>query len=179
MRNTKSYEIALSGISGALSLIAVTLAVFVEPMTLSFNAIAGVCLMLPLTKNYWKGGILSYVVVSILAFFIGNINSLPFIVFFGSYAVVQWLLDIKLASKVNNKIIKYLIIWLIKLAYYEVAIAILWAFMKVLFAEMNFFGLEITYLLLSLGGIILFVLYDILMHFVYKNLKYLVDRKIK
>ena len=86
----RSHIIALSGISCAMALICVVGSIYVEFMTLTFAVLAAVFVQMPLTQKYWVGGILSYVATSILAFVIGNINSLPFILFFGAYAIIQW-----------------------------------------------------------------------------------------
>lgn len=180
MRSKGAKEIALSGISSAMAIIAVTAAVFVEPLTITMNVIAGLFIMLPLTKNYWKGSIMSYIVSSIAAFFIGNINSIPFIVFFGVYSIILWALDFKFIQVKQLPLwLIYLISWIIKIAFFQLVIFIVWTFMNVVVIEMNFFGLKITYWLVTVIGTVFCVLYDILMHFVYFYLKKFVDTKIK
>lgn len=180
MREGRSHQIALAGVSSALSLIAFTLSYYVKPVTLGFSVLAAVFLMIPLTKDYWLGGILSYVAVSIISFFIGNIKSIPFIIFFGLYAIVQWGLDIAFfrVEKIS-KPIKYVITWIIKLAYFQLVVFISWEFLQIMIADINIFGLKMTYLILSLGGTVVFILYDILMHFVFKNLKWFINKYIK
>ena len=103
----RSHIIALSGISCALALICVVGSIYVEFMTLSLAVLSAICIQMPLTQKYLLGGILSYVSTSIFAFLIGNINALPFILFFGAYVLVQWLIEEKLSPLIKNKILKY------------------------------------------------------------------------
>lgn len=177
----KSHMIALSGISSAFALICVVASIYVEFLTLTFSVLSAVFISLPFTKNYWAGGILSYVVCSIIAFLIGNINSLPFILFFGAYAIIQWSIEYKLCPKIKNKIVKYLVAYTIKLAYLQIVVAILWFLANAVIPTLVVFGKEIklTYLIFSLGSIPFFLLYDIMMHLVFKNLVYLIKKVIK
>lgn len=179
MEKRKSHEIALSGVSSAFAIIALTLAIFVEPLTLTFNVVAGLFTILPLTKGYWKGAILSYIVISIVGFFMGNLNSVPYIAFFGFYAILQWVLDTYFVKIKLNKYLVNILEWIIKLAYFQLVIFIFWTFLQAFIADINFFSLDMTYFIVSILGTVLFTVYDIMMHFVFKNLKWFIDKKIK
>lgn len=192
----KSREIALAGISSALALMCVSASMFIQPMTLSFATLSAIFILLPLTKKSWMGSILSYIVVALCAFFIGGIiMSAPFIIFFGFYAVLQRAIEElfmpwvqKIASFKNKSennstvgvVLKYVFGYIVKLGYLQIALAILWFATSAIIPEFNFFGLEITltYLIFALGAIPLFLLYDLMMKLVYKNLKFIINKKI-
>lgn len=178
MKTRRSHIVALSGISSALSIISIVLACYVEPLTISLMVLSGIFLMLPLTKGYWIGSVIGYVVSSVASFFIVNINALPFILFFGLYVPLQWILDFKLFNKPSNKWLRLILFWIIKIAFFEVVVCACWYLMQTIIADMHIFGQSITYLIISLGLLPLFVLYDILMHCVYVNVKRIVDSKI-
>lgn len=177
----RSKVIALAGISAAFALICEVGSMFFEPMTLTFAVLSAIFISLPFVKDFWLGGVLAYVVCSICAFFIGNIQSVPFIVFFGAYAVVQWAIEYKFMPIINQKWLKYLVGYTFKLAFLEVAVAIIWFLAGAVIPTLIFLGKEIklTYLIFSLGSIPFFILYDLLMHFVFINLKKLLKRILR
>lgn len=173
--------IALSGISCALALLSVVGSMFVEFLTLTFAVLSAVFVSMPFTQKYWVGGIITYVSTSIIAFLIGNINALPFILFFGAYAVIQWGIEQKLYPLIKNKIIRYSAGYLLKIAYFEGVIAIFWFLFNTLIPTLTIFGkaIELTYLIIALAGIPVFLLYDFMMHLLYKNFKIIISRVIQ
>lgn len=177
----KSHIIALSGISCALAFICEVGSIYVEFMTLTFAVLAAVFVSMPLTQNYWVGGILAYIATSIFSFLVGNINSLPFILFFGAYALIQWAIEQKLFPIIKNVFVKYSVGYLLKIAYFEVIVAIVYFCFKALIPPLILFGktIELTYLILSLAGIPIFLLYDLMMHLLYTNFAYIVTRIVK
>lgn len=177
----RSHIIALSGISCAMALICVVCSIYVEIMTLSFAVLAAVCIQMPLTQKYWLGGILSYVATSIIAFLIGNINALPFVLFFGAYAIIQWGIEQKLYNLIKNKILKYTVGYVIKIAYFEIIIAVFWFLFNAIIPTFVLFGktIKLTYLIISLAGIPFFLIYDILMHYIFKNFTFIINKIIK
>ena len=177
----RSHIIALSGISCALALICVVGSIYVEFMTLSLAVLSAICIQMPLTQKYLLGGILSYVSTSIFAFLIGNINALPFILFFGAYVLVQWLTEEKLSPLIKNKILKDSVVYVIKIGYFEAVVAIFWFLFNKLIPAFIIFGntIEMTYLIVSLAGIPLFLLYDLMMHLVFKNFTMVINKIIK
>ena len=193
----KSRVIALAGVSSALALICVSASMFVQPMTLTFATLSAVFVLLPLTKKSWASSVLGYIVVSISAFLIGGIIlSAPFIIFFGFYAILQRFIEdiimpavkkfatIKFKNGKNNNVLgvtlKYVVGYTIKLAYLQIALAILWFATSAIIPNINFFGMDITltYLIFALGSIPLFLLYDLMMKLVFMNMKIIIDKKI-
>lgn len=183
MKSKGAKEIALSGISAAFALIAMAGAVYIKFSTVTMFVLAGVFTMLPLTKGYWKGSIMCFIVVSILGFLMGNIRSLPYIIFFGIFAIFQWVIDIiVIGNHKLDKIPKWTKIavgYLVKLGVLQLSIYLLWLTAHIIFAEMNIFGLEIKYWMVAVFGMPLYVAYDVLMHFVFVNLKKFIDKRIK
>lgn len=179
----RSRVIALAGISSAFTIICITASIYFEPMTLTFSVLSGIFVSLPFTKDYFVGGVLSYVVSSICALFLGGniLLGIPFIVFFGAYSIISYAIEYKLAPRLKNKLLKYSISYVLKLIYFEIAIAIIWFSMSAIIPSLIIFGNEIklSYLILSLAGIPLFILYDIMMHYVFVSLKYVVNKRVK
>ena len=177
----RSHIIALSGISCALALICVVSSIFVEFMTLTFAVLSAICVSIPLTQNYWVGGMLSYISTSIFGFLIGNINALPFIMFFGAYAIIQWVLEQKLYPLIKNKMVRFSAGYLIKIAYFEAVIAVIWFLFNTLIPTFILFGktIELTYLIIALAGIPIFLLYDLMMHLLFKNFVILINRVVR
>lgn len=93
--NSKSFEIALSAISCALSTIFLSLGVL-NSYLLTFGYLAAcVALCLPLTRKFWAGDLLAYVAACLLTLLIGGGAAfvwrlLPFMMFFGLYPVATY-----------------------------------------------------------------------------------------
>ena len=93
MKNITAREIALSGITAALAVGAVVLSYFVGVLTLTFLAVASVVLTLPMMAGSLRGSIFAYVVASGLSFvFVGYVGVMPFVLIFGLYPIVDYLL---------------------------------------------------------------------------------------
>lgn len=177
----RSHIIALSGISCALALICVTCSIYIEFMTLTFSILSAIFVSMPLTQNSFVGSVLTYVATGILAFLIGNIYGLPFILFYGAYALIQWLIEHKLYPLLKNKIVRFSVGYLLKLAYFEIIVAIIWFLASAIIPTLILFGktIKLTYLIISLAGIPVFLLYDTMMHLLFRNFKVLIARVVK
>lgn len=104
-KNSKSFEIALSGISCAIAVIFLSLGIMtgIGPLT-SFGYLVGIlALMLPLAKQFYLGGFLAYAGTCILAFALGAAvnfwDLIPFIMFFGLHPLANAL---QLRYKINK-----------------------------------------------------------------------------
>ena len=182
MRKRYSYEIALSAVSAAIAILAVVAQAYVDALTIALNVIAALAINLPLTKGMWKGGIMSFVVSSIVSFLIVNIQSLPFIMLFGSYAILAWLLDFKF-YKVEKlpKALKIVIITVIKIGYYALMFWACWQLMGLVLNTINIFGnkYEVTFYVIWGICFVVFCIYDPFMRWVFKNECILVNRIVK
>ena len=93
MEKITAREIALSGVTAALAVIAVVLSRFVSVLTLSFLAVSSVVLTLPMMANSFRGSIFAYVAAGGLSFlFVGYVAVMPFILIFGLYPIINYIL---------------------------------------------------------------------------------------
>ena len=93
MKPITGREIALSGITASLAVIAVVLSFFVPPLSLSFFALAAVALTLPMMADSVRGSILAYVASAGLSFaFIPWISAMPYVLMFGPYPILDYYL---------------------------------------------------------------------------------------
>ena len=110
--------IALSAVGCAMAAIAVVVQAYV-PVSVALNVVAALFVALPLTRGYWGGALLAYVSAALIGFFTVNIQALPFILLFGPYTVVMWLLDFKFYEFTKlPKWAKIVIITLVKIGYF-------------------------------------------------------------
>ena len=125
---------------------------------------------------------MSVVVLSIVSFLIVNIQSLPFIMLFGSYAIRAWLLDFKF-YKVEKlpKALKIAIITVIKIGYYALMFWACWQLMGLVINTINIFGnkYEVTFYVIWGICFVVFCIYDPFMRWVFKNECILVNRIVK
>lgn len=104
-KKSKSFEIALSGISCAIAVAVLPLGIMtgVGSLTAAGYCIAVLALMLPLAKQFYWGAFLSYVATCILTVVLGAVaqfwNLVPFIMFFGLHPIANTL---QLKFKINR-----------------------------------------------------------------------------
>lgn len=104
-KNSKSFEIALSGISCAIAVAVLPLGIMtgIGSLTAAGYFIAVLALMLPLSKQLLKGAFLSYAATCILTIVLGAVahfwNLVPFIMFFGLHPIANVL---QLKFKINK-----------------------------------------------------------------------------
>lgn len=179
-RKITSYEIALSGVSSAMAIIALVGAVFIPVAKLSLYILSAIFVAVPLTKNLWVGGIFSYLVTTMVGMLISNIRALPFVLFFGLYTLLAWALDFKLYK--CEKLPKWLtitLITIIKIGFYCLSFYLCFLLMKIVVADIVLFGWKWSFGILLACGFVLFCVYDPLYRFVYKNLVNIVSRIVK
>ncbi|MDE6550288.1 MAG: hypothetical protein K2M44_02140 [Clostridia bacterium] len=182
MKRSHSYEIALSAISAAMAVAFIVAQAYVPIMTIAINVMAAMAVNLPFTKDMWKGGVLAYVAASGLGFLIVNIKALPFIMLFGAYSVLMWLLDFKFYQSAKlNKIIKIAIIALIKIGFYLLMFWACYVLMDIALDTASIFGKTFNLNFYIVWGVCfaVFCLYDPLIRWVFKCEKALINRIIK
>lgn len=162
VKRISSKKIALAGISSAISLVAVIASFYVPNMSLSFNLLAAVGIMLPLTQKYYREAILSYVAVCALGGIFANIHILPFVLIGGAYTIATIVMD-----DFREKL-KWYITYPIKLVYACFVFFVLYYLTNIFFV--NFEALNISmdnkallYFLLNLAFVALFFIYDFLL----------------
>lgn len=171
--------IALSAVGCAMAAIAVVVQAYV-PVSVALNVVAALFVALPLTRGYWGGALLAYVSAALIGFFTVNIQALPFILLFGPYTVVMWLLDFKFYEFLKlPKWAKIVIITLVKIGYFFLMFWACLQLMQVVVADIELFGFEWTYPVLYAVGFALFCLYDPLFRWVYRCMITLISRHVK
>lgn len=93
MKRITAKEIALSGVTAAFAIIAVVLSHFVGVMTVTFLALSSVVLTLPMMGGSFRGAVFAYLAAAGLSFlFVGYIAVMPFVILFGPYPILDFLL---------------------------------------------------------------------------------------
>lgn len=89
-----SKEIALSAVACALGTIALTVGTLYSPMLFTGYLFACLCMMLPLSRGYFKGAALCFIAMNVLTLLFNGFNffdTLPFTLFFGLHPVAnEW-----------------------------------------------------------------------------------------
>ena len=93
MKRITAREIALSGITAGLAVVAVVLSHFIGVMTVTFLAVASVVLTLPMMADSLRGSVLAYLAAAGLSFlFVGYLSAMPFVIIFGPYPILDYIL---------------------------------------------------------------------------------------
>ena len=159
----RSRLIALSAISSAFSIIFLTAGVFLSVFDYSAIFMASLCTMLPLAKKSWKGGFFTYLGTLGLAliFFVGVRPEivLTYGIFFGLHPTVNFIFKERNFNKIIGLVIKA--VWFV-----GSVLLVFWLFSGFLFEESllsNEIFKRYAYLIISVVGAVLFVVYDFLM----------------
>ncbi len=179
MRKLTSKEVALSGVSAALAIVFIVGAIYIPVATVTFYVLSALSISLPLIKRHIVSSILSYVAAALIAFFVGHVKLLPFVFFYGLYAIITWLLDFYFYEKCTFKPwIKIAIIVVVKLAYFALMFWALVALMSLTLTSFEVFNITWTWPTLIFCALIIFVLYDIIYREVFKLIKRLLEKRI-
>lgn len=151
-RNTK--KVALGGVMLALQMATLFLAGFVPGIELTLYALSSLYAAIIIIETNISGGLLFYIASVLLALLIipNKAAILPYIFFFGIYAVIKLMIE---------KIGKQLIEIPLKLVFFNTSIGAGIILFKSMFLG-NINLPEYSNLLLVLGGQLLFLLYDYL-----------------
>ena len=168
---------ALAGIGAAISLIFVTLAYFVENLSLSFYVLSSVGVMFPLTRGYFREGILTSVAVSVAGFFIANLAIIPFVMASGFYVVLTIFLYEKKFNRWIGYALKFLYAGLIFFLCYSVINLIFIDF--TVFPALGNLSSAGLYAILNILFALAFILYDFLLEKGYIYLCQLMKKVLK
>lgn len=96
-KNSKSFEIALSGISCAVAVLFLSLGILSGWLLATGYFIGVLAMLVPLSKNFYKGGAFAYLGTCILAIIMGAAakfwDLVPFIMFFGLHPLISSLMN--------------------------------------------------------------------------------------
>ena len=91
--NNKSFEIALSGISCGVAVLFLSIGILGGWLIATGYFMGIIALMLPLSKQFFKGAFFAYVCTCILTIIMGAVRSfwdlVPFIMFFGLHPIAN------------------------------------------------------------------------------------------
>lgn len=161
-----SRVIALSAIAAAFSVIFLVLGAFIEILDISCVMLAGIAIMLPLSKKYYLGAFLSYLAAALIGVLFTAARwtvLVPFAMFFGLHPIIN-ALQVKFRfNKFLALAIKDVWFLLSMLVYYFLLVAVTG---YDLFADFSFVPPSLKQFIipaLFIIGAIFFVFYDMVM----------------
>ena len=128
--STTAFRVALGGICAAVCLLLMFSSSFLPGLSYAIPVFAGLLMVVMIVETDSKWAIADYCAVSLLCIFITpNFEaSLLFILFMGYYPILQFRL-----SKEKNK----LLVWIVKLAVFNIAIVIYYNLFKFIFTSVD------------------------------------------
>lgn len=162
-RPSKSFEIVLSAIACAAAAIFLTLGSYVDFMLGAGYILAVFSIMFPLSKDFWGGAFLAAIGAVLLSFMFCGFAFLklaPFLMFFGLHPIVNYL-----QKKYIKKKPLHLPVFLVKAVWFELVIWFAWQFFLVELFALNEatwyeFVMQYFYVVLFVGGTVVFAAYD-------------------
>ena len=177
-KNKRSFEIALSAIACAVAAVSLTVGSYVDVLLASGYIIAGFALMIPLSKEFILGDALAFVGAVLLAFFfcgLSIIKLLPFAAFFGLHPLVNFL-----QKKYVKKKWLHLPVFLAKALWFDGAMLLAWFVLLPLMGgtEHTWYPYveQYLYLIVFLGGTVLFAVYDYMIFLCQKSVNRIIIR---
>ncbi len=166
------YEVALGGISSAMALLLVWLSVIARYGTISLYILASLAILMPLTQRYYIATISAYIVSSLLAFaIVGDIFIIAgYVVYFAPMSIISMVM--------LEKEVKLYISIPVKVVFIGLALAFLYYVAGTIMISNDIIG-EVPFWAVELVGIVLLLLVDFLMGYVYQALKKRVSKAIK
>ena len=158
MKRISAHEIALAALACAVATIFLTVGVYSEILLFTGYLMAGIALMLPLSKGSYVGYVLAYLATCVISLIFGAarfFDLLPFIMFFGLHPLVN---ELQLNSKINR--------WLacgLKALWFDGTMYVIWRFV---FSMTTTIPIVDQYILpiLLIFGTAFFIFYDYLMY---------------
>jgi len=186
-RNSKSYEVALSGISCAIAVIFLALGILSEWLLATGYFIGILALMVPLSKKFYLGDFLAHIGTCILTVIMGAAakfwDIVPFAMFFGLHPLIN-ALQLKLKSKAHiNAALYTFLAFLIKAVWFDATLIVGYFLVYdgvlggSLFPESVYEAINrYIYLIIFVGGTIIFAAYDFLIFRCQRSMDYFVAR---
>jgi hypothetical protein len=135
----------------------------VPNLSLSFNVLAGIALMIPLSKKYYFESVLAFIAAAALGALFVNVHILPYVFVTGSYTIA--------AVFLYEKRVKAFIAVPVAAAYSILAFFILWK-AGVLFLELSKLRLNLNstllYVVMNAVFTAAFIVYHYLIIWIYK-----------
>ncbi len=155
----RSFQIALSALSCALATVFMAVGLNVSFLFITGYIFAGIALMLPLAEDFRAGGFLAFAATALLCLPFGGIayfyKLFPFIAFFGLHPLVN--------SLQRKYKIRRWVAWAVKAVWFDGMLCAAWALFSELFTLPFAWMEDWIYLILIVGGAVVFLPYDWLM----------------
>lgn len=170
-------RLALAGIGAAISLIFVTLAYFIKNLSLSFYVLSSIGVMFPLTKGFFREGLMTAAAVSIAGFFIVNLSIIPFVMASGFYVVLTIFLYEKKFNRILGYVLKALYAGLVFFICYKLLSLIMIDFSVL--PKLGELSSAALYAILNIIFTAAFLLYDVLLEKGYLYLTKILSKVVK
>lgn len=177
-KTSKSFEIALAGISCAIATASLTLGIYVDVLLAGSYVIAALAVMLPLSKDFFWGAALSFLGSLLLSFLAGGFFFLylvPYAVFFGLHPIVNRIQKRFVKGNLLNGLM-----FLGKAVWFDLS---MWLSYTVLVPLLGLDGMtwypvveQYFFLVLFVGGTLFFAVYDVLIFFCARSVDRIVAR---
>ena len=126
-KNNKSFEIALSGISCALTVIFLSLGILSGWLLATGYCIGVIALMLPLSKKFYLGDFLAYLGACILTVIMGAAakfwDIVPFVMFFGLHPLINCI-QLEASKKWKSKLLRWLPWFIVKALWFDATLIV-------------------------------------------------------
>ncbi len=172
MKKSNAESIALSAIGAGISLLFILLAFYVKYLSISFNVLATLGLMLPMSKKYYKEALAGYIAVCALGFLFVNINILAFVFLGGLFPLIVIFFSQKAISR-KKRYIVYAIFAIFSFFIYFIV------FKTMFFELLSTFKLEKKLWLYPIANAIYFgvlLLYEMILLMVFQEVEKLLKR---
>ena len=162
-------KVALGGVFLALTVVALFVASVIPGLELTFYALSSVFIGLMILEAGIGGGLAVYAAAAILGFLLipNKVAVIPFIFFFGIYAVIKCI-----AEKPQQKIVQMII----KVAFFAAVFAVAYLFFKELFFG-NIDLPDWSFPVLLIVGVAAFILYDFIFTLILELYKKRINKK--
>ena len=126
-KNNKSFEIALSGISCALTVIFLSLGILSGWLLATGYCIGVIALMLPLSQKFYLGDFLAYLGACILTIIMGAAakfwDMVPFVMFFGLHPLINCI-QLEASKKWKSKLLRWLPWFIVKALWFDATLIV-------------------------------------------------------
>ena len=174
--NNSSKNITFCAIFGALQIVFLLCAKYLEVITLSFYVLTSFALLMPFTKGMVKEGILTYIAVSILScLLVGIPECFIYIAISGGYTLLFVLFRAKNIKPYFAFPVKIIYAILVLIFFYFVFNS----FINIDLSKINIGLKSVEFYHYAILATIIVVLYDLFLSFCYKYLVFLSDKYLK
>lgn len=126
-KNSRSFEIALSGIACAITVIFLSLGILSSWLLATGYCIGIIALMIPLSKRFYLGGFLAYLGACILTVIMGAVakfwDIVPFVMFFGLHPLVNCIQS-GVGQKTKSIILRWLPWFILKALWFDATLIV-------------------------------------------------------